>query len=84
MLGILGEGDRTHCSRPADIHQIEVFLLLLYYYFYSLLKLNLTTFFNTLVFFLTEKTFQRQPEALFPSCLRFSDYPEMEPRRLAA
>jgi len=30
MLGILGEGDRTHCSRPADIHQIEV-LLLLYY-----------------------------------------------------
>jgi len=31
MLGILGEGDRTHCSRPADIHQIEVLLLLLSY-----------------------------------------------------
>merc|ERR1740122_792607 len=30
ILGILGEGDHsTHCSRPADIHQIEVFLLLL-------------------------------------------------------
>ena len=30
ILGILGEGDHsTHCSRPADIHQIEAFLLLL-------------------------------------------------------
>jgi len=40
MLGILGEGDRTHCSRPADIHQIEVLLLLLSYTTTILLKTN--------------------------------------------
>ena len=54
ILGILGEGDHsTHCSRPADIHQIEVFLLLLYTY-YSIDSYHCCftyRFFNTLVFF---------------------------------
>jgi len=32
----------------------------------TLFDTTLTAFFNTLVFFLTEKTFQRQPEAPLP------------------
>ena len=90
-VGNLGEGDlplhtllppAISRSRPAGIHQIEVLpiyllLLLLYYCFHLPL-------FNTLVFFLTEKTFQRQSRLLLLPLDSLWAYPEMEPRRLAA
>lgn len=67
ILGILGEGDHsTHCSRPADIHQIEVFLLLLTsYYSIDSYHCCFTYRFSILWYFSDRKTFQRQLEASF-------------------
>ena len=71
ILGILGEGDHsTHCSRPADIHQIEVFLLLTtYILLYWLLPLLFhLPLFNTLVFF-WPKNIPAPARGLFLPCL---------------
>lgn len=71
ILGILGEGDHsTHCSRPADIHQIEVFLLLLHTTLLTLTTaVSLTYhFFNTLVFF-WPKNIPAPARGLFLPCL---------------
>merc|ERR1712223_2195810 len=92
MLGILVKVTYhcTHCSlplSPAPGRQVSIklkfsqstylLLLLLYYCFHLPL-------FNTLVFFLTEKTFQRQSRLLLLPLDSLWAYPEMEPRRLAA
>lgn len=81
ILGILGEGDHsTHCSRPADIHQIEVFLLLLHTY-YSIDSYHCCftyRFFNTLVFFWPKNIPAPARGLLLTSLSKFSVYPESE------
>lgn len=84
ILGILGEGDHsTHCSRPADIHQIEVFLLLLHTTLLTLTTAVSLTAFQYFGIFLTEKHSSASSRPL-SSLSEFSVYPEMKPRRLAA
>jgi len=84
ILGILGEGDHsTHCSRPADIHQIEVFLLLLHTTLLTLTTAVSLTAFQYFGIFLTEKHSSASSRPL-SSLSKFSVYPERKPRRLAA